>query len=178
MTLRPLQFARGDLRSWRTAAVGLILAGAIVGLAIVLGGTTARMLNPVGAVLWLASAVLLAISLPSAQRFVPGWVVAIAGGVILGAVIRPSGLGEVIIWFALAGAAVVLVAKDRVGAWALLVPAIYLPVHLLIGIGRAILRNGGVRTDPPPTAAIVPLAMLLAAVVAGAGAAALFRRGR
>jgi hypothetical protein len=60
----------------------------------------------------------------------------------------------------------------------LLVPAIYLPVHLFIGIGRAILRDGGVRTDPPPTAAIVPLAMLLAAAAAGALAAAVVRRGR
>jgi hypothetical protein len=178
MTLKPLHLARSDLRSWRTAAAGLILAAAIVGMAIVLGGTTAQMLNPVGAVLWLASAVLLAISLPSTQRPVPGWVAAIAGGVILGAVVRPGGLAEVIIWFALAGSVVVLVAKDRVGAWALLVPAIYLPVHLLIGIGRAILRNGGVRTDPPPTAAIVPLAMLLAAMLAGALAATLVRRAR
>jgi hypothetical protein len=178
MTLKPLHLARSDLRSWRTAAAGLILAAAIVGLAIVLGGSTARMLNAVGAVLWLASAVLLAISLPSAPRPVPGWVAAIAAGVILGGVVRPSGIVEVVLWFALAGALAVLAAKDRVGAWALLVPAIYLPVHLLIGIGRAILRNGGVRTDPPPTAAIVPLAMLLAAAAAGVVAATIIRRGR
>ena len=105
-----------------------------------------------------------------------GWVAAIAGGFILGALVRPGGLVEVFVWFALAGAVVVLAAADRIGAWALLVPAIYLPVHLLIGIGRAILRNGGVRTDPPPTAAIVPMAMLLAAAAAGAVAAALVRR--
>jgi hypothetical protein len=105
-----------------------------------------------------------------------GWAAAIVGGFILGALARPSGLIEVIVWFALAGAVVAFAAQDRVGAWALLVPAIYLPVHLLIGIGRAILRNGGVRTDPPPTAAIVPLAMLLAAAAAGALAAAVIRR--
>jgi hypothetical protein len=178
MTLKPLHLARSDLRSWRTAAAGFVLAAALVGLAIVLGGTTARMLNAVGAVLWLASAVLLAISLPSAPRPVPGWAAAVAAGVMLGAVVRPSGLVEVVIWFALAGAVVVVAAKDQVGAWALLVPAIYLPVHLSIGIGRAIVRNGGVRTDPPPTAAIVPLAMLLAAAVAGALVATLVRRGR
>jgi len=160
------------------AAAGLILAAAIVGLAIVLGGTTARLLNPIGAILWLLSAVLLGLSLPPAQRQLWGWAAAIAGGFILGALVRPSGLVEVVVWFALAGAVVVFAAVDRVGAWALLVPAIYLPVHLLIGIGRAILRNGGVRTDPPPTAAIVPLAMLLAALAAGALAAAVIRRRR
>ncbi len=99
-----------------------------------------------------------------------GWGAAIAGGFLLGALVRPSGVIEVVVWFVVAGAVVVFAAADRTGAWALLVPAVYLPVHLLIGIGRAILRNGGVRTDPPPTAAIVPLAMLLAA--------AIVRRGR
>jgi hypothetical protein len=178
MTLKPLRLSRSDSGFWRMAAAGLILAAAIVGLAIVLGGTTARLLNPIGAVLWLLSAVLLGVSLPPAQRQILGWATAIASGFILGALVRPSGIVEVVVWFALAGAVVVFAAADRVGAWALLVPAIYLPVHLLIGIGRAILRNGGVRTDPPPTAAIVPLAMLLAAAVAGALIAIVVRRGR
>jgi hypothetical protein len=176
MTIGPLRLSRNDPHSWRTAAAGLVLSAAIVGLAIALGGATARLLNPIGAVLWLVSAVLLGVSLPSVQRPMAGWAAAIAGGFILGALVRPSGLIEVIVWFALAGAVVAFAVQDRVGAWALLVPAIYLPVHLLIGIGRAILRNGGVRTDPPPTAAIVPLAMLLAAAAAGALAAAVVRR--
>jgi len=176
MTLRPLRLSRNDPNAWRTAAAGLLLSAAIVGLAIVLGGSTARLLNPIGALLWLVSAVLLGVSLPSVERPMLGWAAAIAGGFILGALIRPSGLIEVIVWFALAGAIAVLAAADRVGAWALLVPAIYLPVHLLIGIARAILRHGGVRTDPPPTAAIVPLAMLLAAAAAGALVATMIRR--
>ncbi len=178
MTLGPLRLGRNDPRSWRTAAAGLLLAAALVGLAIVVGGTNARPLNAIGAVLWLASGVFLAVSLPSVHRHLLGWVAAIASGFILGALVRPGSVIEVIIWFALAGAVVVVAAGDRAGAWAMLVPAIYLPVHLLIGIGRAILRNGGVRTDPPPTAAIVPLAMLLAAAAAGALAAAIVRRGR
>jgi hypothetical protein len=178
VTLKPLHLGRNDPAAWRTAATGLVLAATIVGLAIVAGGTAARLLNPIGAVLWLASGALLAVSLPSVQRRALGWAVAIAGGFILGALVRPSGLIEVALWFALAGAVVVFAAADRTGAWALLVPAIYLPVHLLIGIGRAILRHGGVRTDPPPTAAIAPLAMLLAAAAAGALAATLVRRGR
>src|SRR5215212_7719950 len=178
MTLKPFRLSRNDPAAWRTAAAGLVLSAAIVGLAIVVGGTTARLLNPIGAVLWLVSGVLLAVSLPAVQRNMFGWAAAIASGIILGALVRPSGLIEVVLWFALAGAVVVFAAGDRAGAWALLVPAIYLPVHLLIGIGRAILRNGGMRTDPPPTAAIVPLAMLLAAVAAGTMAATLVRRGR
>jgi hypothetical protein len=83
-----------------------------------------------------------------------------------------------VISFAVAGALAVIAGGDRSGAWALLVPAIYLPAHLVIGIGRAIARGGAMRTEPPPTAAIVPLAMLLAAAVAGAAVAALLRRER
>src|SRR5215217_5910267 len=143
MTLKPLRLSRNDPAAWRTAAAGLVLSAAIVGLAIVVGGTTARLLNPIGAVLWLASDLVLAASLPSAPRRMFGWAAAIASGFILGALVRPSGLIEVILWFALAGAVVDFAAADRAGAWALLVPAIYLPVHLLIGIGRAILRHGG-----------------------------------
>src|SRR5215208_7909369 len=101
MTLRPLRLSRNDPGFWRMAAAGLILAAAIVGLAIVLGGTTARLLNPVGALLWLVSAVLLGTSLPPAQRQMLGWVAAVGGGFILGALVRPSGLVEVIAWFAL-----------------------------------------------------------------------------
>ncbi len=102
MILKPLHLGRSD-PAWRTAAAGLILSAAVVGLAIVVGGTTARLLNPIGAVLWLASGVLLAVSLPPAQHRLWGWVAAIASGFVLGALVRPSGLVEVIVWFALGG---------------------------------------------------------------------------
>jgi hypothetical protein len=178
MTQGTFPIARNDPKSWRTAAGGLILAATIVGVAIVVGGATARILNPVGALLWLVSGVLLALSLPSVERRALGFGVALASGVILGALVRPGSLVEAVVGFAIAGAVVVFAAGDRSGGWALLAPAIYLPVHLLIGVGRAIVRGGGVRTDPPPTAAIVPLAMLLAAAVAGALVASTMRRNR
>jgi hypothetical protein len=178
MAVGRFQMAREDGNGWRVGAGGLLLAGVIVGVAIVVGAPLSRALNPVGAILWLASGVFLARSLPTAQRPAAGWVVAAASGIGLGAFIRPSGLLEAVLWFALAGAAVVVAAGDRSGGWALLAPAIYLPVHLAIGIGRAVMRGGGIRTDPPPTAAIVPLAMLLAAAVAGAAVAWVVRQRR
>jgi hypothetical protein len=176
MAVRPIRIARADENSWRLAVAGLLLAAVIVGAAIAVGGAAARVLNALGAVLWLASGVVLARSLPLARRPALGWLVAVGSGVTLAALVRPGGLSEAVAAFAIAGALVVLAAGDRVGAWALLAPAIYLPVHLLIGIGRALLRGGAVRTDPPPTAALVPLAMLLAAAAAGALAASLVRR--
>jgi hypothetical protein len=167
---------REDANAWRAGAAGLLLAGVLVGVAIIAGAPLSRVLNPLGAVLWLASGVLLARSLPAAQRPPAGWVAAVASGVVLGAFIRPSALFEAAGWFALAGATVVVAAGDRSGVWALLAPAIYLPVHLAIGIGRAVMRGGGMRTDPPPTAAIVPLAMLVAAAAAGAAMAWFMRQ--
>jgi hypothetical protein len=176
MAARSFLFKRDAFGDWRIAAAGLFLAAAVVGVAIVIGGAVARTLNGVGALLWLISAGLLAFTLPSVQRRMAGWLAAIAAGLLLGGIVRPSSLVEAVIWFAVAGAAVVFVAGDRLGSWALLVPAIYLPVHLLIGISRALMRGGAVRTEPPPTAAILPLIMILAAALGGTLAAIYVRR--
>ena len=106
-----------------------------------------------------------------------GWLAALGAGLLLGGVIRPSTIELAFVCFVVAGALVVAAAGDRSGAWGFLAPAIYLPVHLIIGIGRAMLRESGMRTDPPPTDAILPLCMILAAAV-GAGIAASFVRRR
>jgi hypothetical protein len=164
--------------AWRLAAAGLVVATIVVGIAIVVGAPLSRVLNGVGALVWVGSGILLALSLPASRRAALGWAVALLSGFLLGAVVRPGTPVEALIGFGLAGFAVVFAARDRVGAWALLVPTIYLPVHLIIGIGRALMRDGGVRTDPPPTAAIVPLVIVLAAGAGGALAAAIVRRGR
>lgn len=178
MSVRTLSTMQEDATAWRVAGAGLILAAVIVGLAIIIGGTASRVLNPIGALLWVGSGVFLARSLPSAERPAAGWIVAIASGVVLGAAVRPGSLPEAVAGFGIAGLVVVLATGDKVGSWALLAPAIYLPVHLAIGIGRAIVQGIGMRTDPPPTAAILPLAMVLAAALGGALAATLVRRQR
>ena len=178
MTIGPLRIARDDPNSWRVAAAGLLLAAALVGVAITIGGATARVINPVAALLWVGSGLWLALSLPPVHRPLAGWAAAVASGLVLGAIVRPGDLIEAAIGFALAGAVIVLAAGDRRGLWALLAPAIYLPVHLAIGIGRAIMRNGGVRTDPPPTAAILPLVMVVAALGAGIALSAMVNRAR
>ena len=156
----------------------MLLAGALVGVAIWIGWPWSRAINPVAALLWVASGVLLATRLPKVERPALGWIAAVAAGAILAAVVRPSGLAEAIVAFGIAGGVVAAAAGDRVGAWALLAPAVYLPVHLAIGIGRAVMRGGGVRTDPPPTSALVPLAMLVAAAVGGVLVAELLKRQR
>ncbi|MFN8592984.1 MAG: hypothetical protein U0031_16125 [Thermomicrobiales bacterium] len=176
MTFGSLDLTRRNSHRWRTAVVGLVLASLIVGVAISLGGTMARSLNPIGGLIWIASGVLLAMSLPPAQRPVPGVVVGAGAGFILGAFIRPATLEAAIISFGIAGLLTVLVAGDRSGAWGFLVPSVYLPVHLIIGIGRAVMNGAPMRTDPPPTAMILPLMMIVAAAVGAAIAAALVQR--
>jgi hypothetical protein len=70
--------------------------------------------------------------------------------------------------FLIAGAVVAAVARRQLLEWALLVPALWLPIHLTRGAVRAILINGGrIRTEPPPTAALLPLVMVVAAAVGG-----------
>lgn len=178
MAVRSLKFAGEDSNAWRLAAGGLVLAAVIVGFAIMAGGSAARMLNGVGAIVWIVSGIALGFFIPTAERQLPGWIAAAAGGLLLGGLVRPGTVAEAVVAFAIAGAAAVVVAGDKTGAWAFLVPAIYLPVHLIIGIGRAMVRESGVRTDPPPTAAILPLVMILAAGVAGAIVAAALRARR
>lgn len=172
------QIVKHNPDAWRGGAAGLFAAAAVVGIAIVAGGSAARALNGIGALIWIASGLALAWTLPAASRRSLGWIAALAAGLLLGGIVRPGTVSEAIIAFGIAGAIVVFAAGDRSGAWALLVPAIYLPVHLVIGIGRAMLRESGVRTDPPPTAAILPLAMIISAGLAGwLVAAAMRNRG-
>lgn len=167
--------SHSGIQRWQMAAAGLIVAGLVVALAIVLGGSAARALNGVGALIWIGSGVVLAVSLPRPERLPLAWVAAIVTGGLLGAVIRPSTFAVSIAGFAIAGAVVVLLGGDLTGGWALLVPAIYLPVHLAIGIGRALMRGSEMRVAPPPTAALLPLSMVIAALLAGAVAAYLLR---
>ena len=161
---------------WHLAAAGLVVAGLVVALAIVVGGSSARVLNGIGALLWVGSGVVLAVSLPRPERLVLAWVAAIVSGALLGGLIRPGTFAVAVAGFAIAGAAIVLIGGDRTGGWALMAPAIYLPVHLIIGIGRAIMRGSEMRVAPPPTAALLPLSMVLAALVSGAAVAFVLRR--
>jgi hypothetical protein len=178
MTIGAWRFSRDDPNAWRVPVIGLFIAAAIVAVAIVVGGSSARALNGLGGLLWIASGTLLGLSLPAAPRRTAGWIGALLCGIVLAAVVRPGTVGEATVAFAVAGVIVVFAAGDRSGVWALLAPAIYLPVHLLIGIGRALSQGGAMRADPPPTAAVVPLTMLLAAAAGGAIAASMVRRIR
>ena len=161
----------------------LLVAAMVVGVAIALDGSAAKAANGVGGALWLTAGgmlvrkgwrlgltsgsaamvgatVLLLSSALSPRDLLAASLGFVAGGLLLGAVTRPR--------------------PARTAAVALL-PALWLPTHLLVAITKAGIRElagreASLRTDPPPTAALVPLAMVVAALVGGAAGIALVER--
>jgi len=161
--------APGLLGGLLTPPVLLLLAGVVIALAILLGGPPARVLNGVGALMWVAAAGWMLTALWRQPKRVAVGLTALAAALVMAVVVRPGTYPEAILGFLLAGLVVALVANERTGIWAVLVPALYFPLHIAVAIGRVLLSGGAreVRTDPPPTEAFVPLSMIVAAAVAG-----------
>ncbi len=158
----------GDL-GFVTPQLLLVVASLIVALSILLGAPFARPLNGVGGILWIASAVWMVASLREEPRRVSVGLVAFASAMVMALVVRPGSYLEALAGFAIAGAAVAVAAGPSAARWALLAPAVYFPLHIVIALGRVIASGGAraVRTDPPPTDAFVPFSMVVAAGVAG-----------
>lgn len=161
--------APGLLGGLLTPPVLLLLAGIVVALAIIAGGSTARVLNGAGGLVWLAAAGWMLVALRRQPNRIAIGLSALACAVVMAVLVRPGTYPEAILGFLVAGGAVALVANERTGIWAMLAPALYFPLHIVVAIGRVALSGGGreVRTDPPPTEAFVPLAMIVAAALAG-----------
>ena len=152
----------------RPAQLLLIVAALLVGAAIISDGTVSRVLNGVGALVWVGAAVLLGWSLRAEARAGQMAMITAGAAIVLAALIRPDDLVSGIVAFGLAGVIVAFVAPSRAAGWAMLVPALYLPAHVIIAIGRSLVAGSlRIRTEPPPTAAFVPLAMVLTAALAG-----------
>jgi hypothetical protein len=144
------------------------VAALLVGAAILAEPIVGRVLNGVGALAWVVAAALLGWGLRGQPRAGQMAGLAAALAVVLAAVIRPNDLVAALIAFGAAGALVGAVARGEATCWAMLVPALYLPAHVAIAISRSLLAGSlSVRSAPPPTAAIVPLVMVLAAAAAG-----------
>jgi hypothetical protein len=164
MELRMMRTAPVD-KNWITnATVLLIASGGIVAVAVAIGGNLGRALNGVGGLGWMIGAAILVIGLrriPSRWR---GFAIAAVVALGLSWFLSASDLTAAVIGFGIAGAFVAAATVERRGAWALLVPALWLPLHVGTAIVRAaVAGESRVRTDPPPTAALVPLAMIVAA---------------
>ena len=147
----------------------LVAAIVLVALSIVLDGTVSRMLNGLAGVTWFASAVFLVLAARRQGGSVRTWLVAVGLTVLVAFVVTPSDFLPAAIGFGAAGIASALVAGRDETLWARVIVGLYLPLHVGTAMVRAAWRaaSGGeasIRTDPPPTAALVPAAMLLAAI--------------
>jgi hypothetical protein len=164
----------------------LIAAVILVALSIVLSGSAAKAFNGLAGMTWFAAAAMLGIA---AWRLRSGrtlWAAAIILTAMVAFVVKPSDFVPAIAGFGLAGLAIALVTgrQDRY-LWAKLIVGLYLPFHIGTAVLRAVYRSmtgseASIRSEPPPTAELVPIAMLLSAVAGAwlAGALQGRRQGR
>jgi hypothetical protein len=150
----------------------LIGATVIVGAAIAIDGQVGRILNGTGGMIWFGAAGLLAWAAAKSGELRTKWLVAIGLTAVVAFVAKPTDLINATVGLGIAGAAMASLVRDRQILWATLVPALYLPAHIGTAILKAIGRNilgmeSSIRSEPPPTASVVPLVMVAAAIVGG-----------
>ena len=157
---------------WRQAKIDRVLllavAAVIVGIAISIDGDIRRIVNGVGGIIWIVSAVRI-----TARAIAVGvermqFLLVLTTILALSILIRPTDIGWAAIGFGLGGVLVGGVGHERGSIKGALLAAWWLPAHLMIAVSRSILRElrdqpASLRGDPPPTAVLVPLVMVLAA---------------
>ncbi len=148
----------------------LLAATILVAISILLDGAASRVFNGVTGIAWFAAAGTLGLVAWRSSRHWSHWLAAFVLTGLVAFIVTPSDFIPASIGFGLTGTAIALVVRDYAVLWSKLVVGLYLPFHIGTAIGKAIYRSatGGeatLRTDPPPTAALVPLVMLVTAVV-------------
>lgn len=160
------------MRFERSGTALLAFATILVGVSILVGGDTGRVLNGISGIIWFGAAGLLVHAARGvSQQVVLRWAV-VGLTAVVAFVIRPSDMALAVIGFGGAGLAVGLLAQDRELLWVKLVPALYLPLHIGTAVLRSVVRSlsgaeASIRSEPPPTAALVPVLMVVAALLGG-----------
>jgi len=149
----------------------IVLAAAtiLVAASILAGGDAGRILNGVAGLIWFAAAGLLGVAASRVSRGWQVWTLAVAMTGVVAFLVKPSDFVPAVIGFGLAGAVMAVVSRRHGLLWAKLVVALYLPFHIGTAVARAMYRGlvgdeAAIRADSPPTAAVIPMVMLLAAV--------------
>lgn len=162
----------GETKLERIGTITLAVATVIVGASIVTDGSLSKALNGISGVTWFASSAMFI--LESKRRGASGlkWVGIAALTAAVAFIVKPSDIVLATIGFVPAGIAAALIIGRQPVFWAKMIPALYLPLHIGTAVLKAVIRNAtgneaSIRTDPPPTAAIVPAVMLAAAIVGG-----------
>ena len=160
-------------RRLRDIGIVVLLVGALlVGGAIVMDGDASRIVNGVGGVLWFSATVLLTFVAVRHRPQAWVWIVLAVLTVSVAFVVKPSAWLPTLVGFVPAGVVMGWLAPRPKLLWSALVPAWYLPAHIgtavLMSAMRSVMgREAALRTDPPPTAAFVPLLMVVCALVGG-----------
>ncbi len=154
----------------KTGTLILLAATLLVALSILLDGTASRLFNGLGGITWFTAAGLLGIAAWRSSKRLSLWLLAMGLTALVAFVVTPSDFVPAMIGFGLAGTTMALFARPPAVLWAKLVVGLYLPFHIGTAVAKAIYRSAtgsqaALRTDPPPTAALVPLVMLITAVV-------------
>lgn len=178
---RPPTPILGENRWEQIATITLGIATVIVGASIVADGQLARILNGVAGVTWFTASVMFIRE--GRRRGATAWqwlgVITLTAGVAF--VVKPSDIVLATGGFTSAAFLAGMIVRRDPMLWAKLIPALYLPLH----IGTAVLKAAGrsalgmessIRSEPPPTAVIVPAVMLIAALVGGVIAREISRR--
>jgi len=153
----------------RNGTIALVAATVLVAISIILDGMPARIFNGIAGLTWFSAAALLASAAWRTDRRAQMWGVAIVLTALVAFVVKPTSFMPAIVGFGVAGCAIALVVRRNGLLWAKVVVGLYLPLHIGTAVMKAVYRNmagsdSSIRTDPPPTAAVVPMVMLAAAI--------------
>lgn len=160
-------------RNLQAIGTGALFFGALlVGIAIVMDSDAGRLVNGVGGVLWFAATAALTIVAARSRQPAWLWLLLAVLTITVAFIVRPSAAVPTLVGFIPAGFVMAAMARRAKLLWATLVPAWYLPAHIGTAVAGAAVRellghDAGLRTDPPPTAWMVPLLMVVCALIGG-----------
>jgi hypothetical protein len=165
----------------RTGTVVLLVATILVAISILLDGAPAKAFNGVAGITWFSATALLVVAGWKVSRKQSLWLTLIVLTAGVAFVVKPTDMVLALLGFSPAGFLVGVLARDGRILWGTLVAGLYLPFHIGTAVLKAVGRSltGGeasIRSEPPPTAALVPLVMLLAAMAGAAVASYLIAR--
>lgn len=171
----------GETRNERIATGTLAIATVIVGTSIVTDGQISRALNGVAGLTWFASSAMFILEGRRRGSTPLQWAGITALTAVVAFVVKPSDIVLATVGFIPAGFIAARIAGKNPLLWAKMVPALYLPLHIGTAVAKAAARSAmglesSIRTEPPPTAAIVPAVMVGAAIVGGFIARKLMRK--
>lgn len=162
----------GETRQERIATTTLAVATVIVGASIITEGQLSKALNGIAGLTWFASSAMFILEGRRRGSSLLQWAGITALTMVVAFVVKPSDIVLASAGFIPAGFIAARIAGRNPMLWAKMIPALYLPLHIGTAVAKAAARSAmglesSIRTEPPPTAAVVPAVMLGASLVGG-----------